>query len=142
MVCQHTANGSLSCRKVYHDVSKLWDEFEYQNEGVKIFIDLLFKRDYYKFWFLNRGNAAFQSYGIYNRTYYNWQTDMALIERWKQGMTGMPMIDALMREMNETGFMPNRGRILIASYFTLDLKQDWRYGAHYFEQMLIDYEVQ
>jgi len=57
-------------------------------------------------------------------------------------MTGMPLIDALMREMNETGFMPNRGRMVVSCYFSMDLKQDWRHGAHYFEQMLIDHDVQ
>ena len=57
-------------------------------------------------------------------------------------MTGMPLIDALMREMNETGFMSNRGRQIVACYLTMDLKQDWRFGAHYFEQQLIDHDVQ
>jgi len=54
----------------------------------------------------------------------------------------MPLVDSLMREMNETGFMPNRGRMIVACYFTMDLKQDWRYGAHHFEEMLIDHDVQ
>ena len=54
----------------------------------------------------------------------------------------MPLIDALMREMNETGFMPNRGRMVVACYFAMDLKQDWRHGAHYFEEKLIDHDVQ
>ena len=54
----------------------------------------------------------------------------------------MPFIDALMRDMNETGFMPNRGRMVVACYFAMDLKQDWRYGAHHFEQQLIDHDVQ
>ena len=54
----------------------------------------------------------------------------------------MPIIDALMREMNKTGFMPNRGRMVVACYLTMDLKYDWRFGAHYFEQQLIDHDVQ
>ena len=54
----------------------------------------------------------------------------------------MPLVDALMREMNATGFMPNRGRMIVACYFAMDLKQDWRYGAHYFEEKLIDHDVQ
>jgi deoxyribodipyrimidine photo-lyase len=53
----------------------------------------------------------------------------------------MPFVDALMRELNTTGFMPNRGRMVVASYLTMDLKQDWRYGAHYFEEKLIDHDV-
>ena len=54
----------------------------------------------------------------------------------------MPLVDALMREMNATGFMSNRGRQIVACYFAMDLKQDWRYGAHYFEEKLIDHDVQ
>ena len=54
----------------------------------------------------------------------------------------MPLIDSLMREMNSTGFMSNRGRMVVASYLTMDLKQDWRWGAHYFEEALIDHDVQ
>ena len=53
----------------------------------------------------------------------------------------MPIIDALMREMNHTGFMPNRGRMVVACYFAMDIHQDWRYGAHYFEEKLIDSDV-
>ena len=54
----------------------------------------------------------------------------------------MPLIDALMREVNASGFMSNRGRQIVACYLTLDLKQDWRWGAHHFEEVLIDHDVQ
>lgn len=54
----------------------------------------------------------------------------------------MPIVDALMREMNHTGFMPNRGRMVVACYLSQDLKQDWRWGAHWFEEKLIDHDVQ
>lgn len=53
----------------------------------------------------------------------------------------MPLIDALMRELNVTGFLSNRGRQIVASYLTLDLEQDWRYGARHFEEVLIDHDV-
>mmetsp|Transcript_35689 Transcript_35689/g.54615 ORF Transcript_35689/g.54615 Transcript_35689/m.54615 type:complete len:140 (-) Transcript_35689:7-426(-) len=46
-----------------------------------------------------------------------------------------------MRELNATGFMSNRGRMVTACYLTMDLKQDWRYGAYYFEEKLIDHDV-
>lgn len=88
------------------------------------------------------GTKVFFEYGIYDRTYYDWKTNMDIINRWRQGKTGMPLIDALMRDMNATGFMPNRGRMVVACYLTMDLKQDWRYGAHYFEEKLIDHDVQ
>ena len=67
-------------------------------------------------------NKAFSSYGIYDREYYNWKTDETTVDRWKNGQTGMPLVDALMREMNLTGFMPNRGRMIVACYFAMDLK--------------------
>merc|ERR1712125_127557 len=88
------------------------------------------------------GNKVFSSYGIYNRKYYDWKTDLEIVKKWREGNTGMPLVDALMREMNATGFMPNRGRMVVACYLTMDLKQDWRYGAHYFEEKLIDHDVQ
>ena len=86
-------------------------------------------------------NKGFSEYGIYDRSYYNWNVDQDIIDRWKKGQTGMPLVDSLIREMNHTGFMPNRGRMIVACYLTQDLKQDWRYGAHYFEEMLIDHDV-
>jgi len=51
----------------------------------------------------------------------------------------MPLIDALMRELNRTGWMPGRGRQLVANYLTLDLKVDWRFGAAWFEEKLLDH---
>ena len=53
----------------------------------------------------------------------------------------MPIVDAFMRELNATGFMSNRGRQLVCSYLTHDLRIDWRFGAHYFEEKLIDFDV-
>lgn len=53
----------------------------------------------------------------------------------------MPLIDAFMRELNLSGFMSNRGRQIVAAYLTLDLNQDWRFGAHHFEDKLIDHDV-
>ncbi|MCY1547705.1 Cryptochrome DASH [compost metagenome] len=52
----------------------------------------------------------------------------------------MPLVDANMRELAATGFMSNRGRQVVASYLINDLQQDWRYGAAWFEEHLIDYD--
>jgi deoxyribodipyrimidine photo-lyase len=53
----------------------------------------------------------------------------------------MPLIDALMRELNTTGDITNRGREIVCSYLTRDLLIDWRYGAYHFEEKLIDFDV-
>jgi len=63
------------------------------------------------------------------------------VARWREGRTGMPIVDGLMRQLLYTGFMGNRGRQIVAAYLTLDLKQDWRYGAHHFEETLLDHDV-
>lgn len=70
-----------------------------------------------------------------------WGQDLDLIHRWKTGQTGMPIVDAFMRELNATGFMSNRGRQVVAAYLALDLQQDWRFGAYHFEEYLIDHDV-
>jgi deoxyribodipyrimidine photo-lyase len=66
---------------------------------------------------------------------------MQVFDRWKQGCTGMPLVDANMRELRATGFMSNRGRQNVASYLVLDLGVDWRLGADWFEHLLIDHDV-
>ena len=66
--------------------------------------------------------------------------DDDLFEKWCKGETGYPFVDASMKELNETGYMSNRGRINVASFLTRDLGIDWRYGAEYFETQLIDYD--
>ena len=63
------------------------------------------------------------------------------VNAWISGETGVPFIDANMRELNATGFMSNRGRQNVASFFVKKLQQDWRIGAEYFESMLLDYDV-
>lgn len=130
------SNGSLGIRFIYQQV------FPSKNKQVLKFIDEIFWRDYQRFFCMKAGNAMFSSYGIHDRTYMDWKNDEETIRRWKTGMTGIPLIDALMRELNVTGFMSNRGRQIVASYLAFDLKQDWRFGAYHFEEKLIDHDIQ
>ena len=64
-----------------------------------------------------------------------------MLQRWKEGTTGVPLVDANMRELAATGFMSNRGQQNVASYLALDLQLDWRDGADHFESLLLDYDV-
>lgn len=70
----------------------------------------------------------------------NWSYDKKAFKRWCEGATGFPIVDAGMREMNETGFMHNRVRMIAASFLIKDLHIDWRWGEKYFAQTLIDYD--
>ena len=65
----------------------------------------------------------------------------ARFEAWCEGATGYPIVDAAMRQLNTTGFMHNRLRMIAASYLVKDLIVDWRLGERYFAQRLIDYEL-
>jgi deoxyribodipyrimidine photo-lyase len=86
-------------------------------------------------------NMFFQQAGIKAKTDILYKHNTELLLRWINGETGIDFIDANMTELKLTGFMSNRGRQNVASYLCHELKQDWRYGAAYFEQQLIDYDV-
>jgi len=70
-----------------------------------------------------------------------WLNNEGDFERWKNGTTGIPIVDAGMRQLNQTGFMHNRVRMIVASFLTKHLLIDWRWGEAYFASRLLDYEL-
>lgn len=70
-----------------------------------------------------------------------WRNNEAEFELWCQGKTGYPIVDAGMRELNNTGFMHNRVRMIVASFLTKHLLIDWRWGERYFAEKLLDYDL-
>jgi deoxyribodipyrimidine photo-lyase len=70
-----------------------------------------------------------------------WRNDEAEFERWCNGQTGYPLVDAGMRELNKTGYMHNRVRMVVASFLTKHLLIDWRWGEAYFASKLLDFEL-
>lgn len=70
-----------------------------------------------------------------------WSRDEALLECWKAGMTGYPVVDAAMRQLTQEGWMHNRARMIVASFLTKDLRLDWRLGEAHFAQWLMDYDM-
>ncbi len=70
-----------------------------------------------------------------------WRNNETEFEKWCNGETGYPIVDAGMRELNETGFMHNRVRMIVASFLTKHLLIDWRWGEAYFAEKLLDYEL-
>lgn len=70
-----------------------------------------------------------------------WVNNEAQFKAWCEGQTGYPIIDAGMRELNATGFMHNRVRMIVASFLSKDLLIDWRWGEQYFARKLLDYEM-
>lgn len=70
-----------------------------------------------------------------------WRNNEQEFKAWCEGKTGYPIVDAGMRELNETGFMHNRVRMVVASFLTKHLLIDWRWGEAYFAEKLLDYEL-
>ncbi len=70
----------------------------------------------------------------------NWRNNEEEFQRWCQGQTGYPIVDAGMRQLNETGFMHNRVRMITGSFLCKDLLIDWRWGEAYFAEKLLDYD--
>jgi len=69
-----------------------------------------------------------------------WSKSKESFKKWSEGNTGFPIVDAGMRQLNQTGFMHNRVRMVVASFLTKDLHMDWRLGEKYFEEKLIDHD--
>lgn len=80
--------------------------------------------------------------GAFHKKYdkLSWSYDKKAFGKWCEGKTGFPIVDAAMRQLNATGFMPNRMRMIVGSFLTKDLHIDWRLGEKYFAQKLIDYD--
>ncbi|NWJ50826.1 MAG: deoxyribodipyrimidine photo-lyase [Bacteroidetes bacterium] len=70
-----------------------------------------------------------------------WLNNEEDFERWKNGKTGVPIVDAGMRQLNQTGYMHNRVRMIVASFLSKHLLIDWRWGEAYFASKLLDYEL-
>ena len=70
-----------------------------------------------------------------------WRNNEEEFKKWCNGQTGYPIVDAGMRELNQTGFIHNRVRMIVASFLAKQLLIDWRWGEAYFEEKLLDYEL-
>ncbi|RYM35795.1 DASH family cryptochrome [Brumimicrobium glaciale] len=135
----YLALGCISARTIYETVKKYETEIK-KNQSTWWLVFELVWRDYFTFKGMKFGNKIFHTKGFKNKDV-AFENDSEKFKRWQDGKTGIPFIDAHMRQLNETGYMSNRGRVNCASYFVHDLKIDWTWGAAYFESKLIDYDV-
>ena len=126
----HLRFGTISIRALAKEALALNEK--YLNE--------LIWRDFYQmilFHFPHTVSNAFKA--PYDRIV--WENDEMQFNAWCEGKTGYPMVDAGMRELNETGFMHNRVRMVVASFLTKHLLIDWRWGERYFAEKLLDFEL-
>ncbi len=126
----HLRFGTVSIRQLVREALNL-------NET---FLNELIWREFYAMilWHYPRVvNEAFKP--VYDRI--DWRDSVEDFEKWKAGMTGYPMVDAGMRQINATGYMHNRLRMVVASFLSKHLLIDWRWGEAYFAEKLFDFEL-
>ncbi|MTD41396.1 deoxyribodipyrimidine photo-lyase [Erwinia sp. CPCC 100877] len=132
---QFLRTGELSIRQVWQAVTS-----QPNTEGQQTFIKELCWRDFYNMIYYEYPNQkskeikeSFQEL--------SWHYDQKQFKCWQEGRTGYPIVDAAMRQLNQTGWMHNRLRMITASFLTKDLLIDWRLGEAYFQLQLIDYDA-
>jgi deoxyribodipyrimidine photo-lyase len=133
------AHGCISARTVYHQL-KTYEKTVTANESTYWVLFELLWREFFKYVGLKHKNDLFKSGGINQKTFAK-GNNPKVYNDWINGTTHSPFINANMKELAQTGWMSNRGRQNVASYWSKTLDQDWRTGASYFESQLIDYDV-
>lgn len=128
----HHKFGTVSIRESYHIVAKNLGKHH-------SLIRQLFWRDFFT-------HVAINFPSVFGRSFHKkydrikWHNDKHKFNAWCNGMTGFPLVDAGMRQLNTTGFMHNRVRMIVASFLVKDLHIDWRWGERYFATRLVDYD--
>ncbi|NLJ93167.1 MAG: DASH family cryptochrome, partial [Aeromonadales bacterium] len=131
--------GCLSARQVWQRLKRYETEQQANDSTYWIGFELLW-REYFQWLALELGPSLFQFQGLATKrpltSFYSER-----FNKWCQGNTPYPLVNACMRQLNATGFMSNRGRQIVASCLVNELALDWRYGAAYFQQQLLDHDV-
>jgi deoxyribodipyrimidine photo-lyase len=133
------AVGAISPRLIVKEIERYENEVV-KNESTYWMIFELLWRDFFRFTAYKAGVDLFKLNGIIGKPTIQKSRDLGILLTWINGETGDEFVDANMRELKLTGWMSNRGRQNVASYFVHDLNMDWRLGAEYFEHQLIDYD--
>jgi len=135
----YLAQGCLSPKKIFHEVKKYESQIKKNDSTYWIVFELLW-RDFFRLMGKKHGNNIFKRCGTKLAQRTDLEDNMDLFKFWSEGRTGIPLVDANMKELNSTGYMSNRGRQNVASFLINDLKVNWQMGAEYFESLLIDYD--
>jgi deoxyribodipyrimidine photo-lyase len=133
------AQGCLSPKTIYHEIKK-YEQERGSNESTYWLLFELLWRDFFRLQGKKYCNKIFLKGGPLEKPMRHLRNNSETFQLWAEGRTGVPFIDANMRELNATGWMSNRGRQNVASFLVRDLKINWQMGAEYFESLLLDYD--
>ena len=131
--------GCLSARQVKSELKRFEEEVESNESTYWLFFELLW-REYFQWIALKHGKHLFSRHGLKPENIIEQGFNKRAFEKWTSGNTGDGLVDSSMKELAQTGFMSNRSRQNVASFLVHDMGLDWRAGAAYFEQNLIDYD--
>lgn len=133
-ISKYLACGCISPRDIYH---ALVDKKHWALTGV---VHRFMWREWHRLNAIKYHRKLYwlQGHGRQNNV---WKNDPNAAQAWKEGRTGIPYIDACMRELNQTGWLAYKGRKTVANFLAMDLWIDWRVGAFHFEEVLLDYDV-
>ncbi|MEZ8045156.1 DASH family cryptochrome [Vibrio sp. 10N.237.312.C02] len=135
------ALGCVSPKTIYSHLKQFEADHGSNDSTYWIYFELLW-REYFYWKCLSLGSSLFGETSNHKLDSSNSSATLNLnLAKWKSGNTNYPIVDACMRQLNETGYMSNRGRQLAASCLIYELGTDWRHGAAYFESQLIDYDM-
>ncbi|MGV8990461.1 MAG: cryptochrome/photolyase family protein [Thiobacillus sp.] len=131
----HLRFGTVSIRQL---AAAAWQQ---DGRGAQTWLSELIWRDFYHQILWHRPDVA--AGHTFKRQYDDlpWPNPVGHFEAWREARTGYPLVDAAMRQLNQTGYMHNRLRMVTASFLTKDLLVDWRLGEQYFAARLIDYDL-
>lgn len=139
LLSAYLAQGCLSPKHVYHQVGQLAQNRRLAPLFQQIFQRLMY-RDYLRLIGKKYGDRIFDRSGTHQKERMNWVEGGQAFDQWKNGETGIPLIDAIMHQLQATGLITHTSRKLAASYLVKELNVDWRFGASWFESHLIDYD--
>ena len=138
-ISPYLAAGVLSPRYVFKTLLDKYPDILISTDSEEFcWLNEIIWREFYRH--LVFAKPSLCKHQCFNEKYHNisWPLDHALFEAWCEGKTGYPLVDAAMRQLNQTGWMHNRLRMVVASFLTKHLLIDWRLGERYFMQHLID----
>ncbi|MCT7650358.1 DNA photolyase family protein [Aliarcobacter butzleri] len=130
----HLRFGLISAKMVFNKIKKL----QAPKKEIDFFIRELIWREFYNYILFHFPKSQFENL---NGIEVNWNENEEDFKKWCEGNTGVPIIDASMKHLNNTGLMHNRLRMIVASYLVKNLLIDWKKGEKYFALKLLDYEA-
>ncbi len=133
------SHGCISPKKINQELLR-YQKGNKAEDNASQFRTKLIWRDYLRLMGKKHGNKIFKRGGISGSPRTDLKEERDIFDKWVEGKTGVPLVDAMMNQLHETGFLPARARKVVSSFLVNDLKIEWRMGAEYFESILIDYD--